>query len=179
MKFKLDEENVTLKTPLADDPHVIATFESKRKDWAFGADGLTFDSKGNLFIGTFSDGQYFKVEFDKDGKVLSNKLFAEAPGKLTNCDGTSCDFRTNKLYVADSANNAVRIINPDGTVDTLAENDDVTDKTTGALRQPCETMVRGNEVVVSNMDWPFPGFKNFESKHRMPTVISVIRLDAK
>jgi hypothetical protein len=177
MRFKLDEENVVIKTPVKDDPHVIGTFESKRKDWGFGADGICFDSKGNLYVGLFGDGKMFKLEFDKDGKVASNKLFAEAPGKMTNCDGSSCDLRTDKIYVADSANNAVRIVNPDGSVDTLAENEDITDKTTGALRQPCETMVRGNEIIVSNMDWPFPGFKNFETKHKMPTVISVIKLD--
>ncbi len=28
MRFKLDEENVTLKTPLKEDPHIIATFKS-------------------------------------------------------------------------------------------------------------------------------------------------------
>jgi len=177
MRFKLDEENVVIKTPVKDDPHVIGTFESKRKDWAFGADGICFDSKGNLYVGLFSDGKMFKLEFDKDGKVVSNKLFAEAPGKMTNCDGSSCDVRTDRIYVADSANNAVRIVNPDGSVGTLAENEDITDKKTGALRQPCETMVRGNEIIVSNMDWPFPGFKNFETKHLMPTVISVIKLD--
>jgi hypothetical protein len=177
LRFKLDEENVVIKTPLKDDPHVITTYESQRKDWAFGADGICFDSKGNLLVGLFSDGKYFKAEFDKDGNVTSNKLFAEKAGLLTNCDGTSCDVRTDKLYVADSANNAVRTINPDGTIETLCENEDIVDKTTGALRQPCETMMRGNEVIVSNMDWPFPGFKNFETKHRMPTVISVIRLD--
>ena len=34
LRFKLDEENVTLKTPLRDDPHVITTFESHKQDWA-------------------------------------------------------------------------------------------------------------------------------------------------
>ena len=83
-------------------------------------------------------------------------------------------MRTDKLYVADSANNAVRIINPDGSVGTLCENGDITDKTTGALRQPCETMVRGDTIVVSNMDWPFPGFKN--AKWQQPATLSVIKL---
>jgi hypothetical protein len=175
MRFKLDEESVVIKTPLKDDPHIIATFESKRKDWPFGADGTCFDSKGNLYVGLFSDGKMFKLEFDKDGKVASNKLFAEAPGKLINCDGSGCDFRTDKIYVADSANNAIQVISPDGTIATLAQNEDVLDKVTGMLDQPCEAMVRGNEVIVSNMDWPFPGFRN--TKHQQPAVISVIRLD--
>ena len=174
MRFKLDEENVTLTTPLTKDPHIIATFKSNKNDWRFGADGIAFDSKGNLFVGLFGEGQIYKVELDKKGNVISNKLFCEAPGKLINCDGMSCDVRTDKLYVADSAANAIQIISPDGTIDTLAQNQDVTDKTTGQLDQPCEAMVRGDEIIVSNMDWPFPGMRN--SKHTMPAVISVIKM---
>ena len=174
LRFKLDEENVTLTTPLTKDPHIIATFKSNKNDWRFGADGIAFDSKGNLFVGLFGEGQIFKVELDKKGNVVSNKLFCEAPGKLINCDGMSCDLRTDKLYVADSAANAIQIISPGGTIDTLAQNQDVTDKTTGQLDQPCEAMVRGDEVIVSNMDWPFPGMRN--SKHTMPAVISVIKI---
>jgi DNA-binding beta-propeller fold protein YncE len=177
LKFKLDEENVTLKTPLTDDPHIIATFESSNKDWGFGADGIAFDSKGNLFVGLFGDGKMFKVEFDKDGKVVSNKLFAEAPGKLINCDGMSCDVRTDKLYVADSAANAIQVIAPDGTLTTLAQNEDTTDKTTGMLDQPCEALLRGDTIVSSNMDWPFPKFRN--TKHQQPATLSVIKLDGR
>jgi len=177
MRFKLDEENVVLKTPLKDDPHIIATFESARKDWPFGADGLAFDSKGNLFVGLFSDGVMYKIKFDEKGNVKSNKVFGKAPGKLTNCDGTGCDPRTNKLYIADSANNAIQIMDDDGDVKTLAQNGDTLDKRTGGLDQPCEAMVRGNTIVVSNMDWPFPGFRN--SKYQLPATISVIQLGKK
>ena len=173
LRFKLDEENVHLKTPLKDDPHVITTFQSKKDQWRFGADGIEFDSKGNLFVGLFGEGQMFKITFDKKGNVVSNKLFAEAPGKLTNCDGMHRDSHDN-LYVADSANNAVQIIHPDGTIETLAINDDTLDKTTGGLDQPCEALVRGDEVIVSNMDWPFPGFKN--TKFQLPATLSIIKL---
>lgn len=174
MRFKLDEENVKLATPLSKDPHIIATFESKKNDWRFGADGIAFDSKGNLFVGLFGEGQIWKITMDSQGKVTSNKLFCESPGKLINCDGMSCDLKTDKLYVADSAANAVQVINPDGSIETLAQNGDVADKTTGQLDQPCEAMVRGNKVIVSNMDWPFPGMRN--SKHDTPAVLSVIKI---
>ena len=165
---------MTLKTPLRDDPHVIATFESHRKDWAFGADGIAFDSKGNLFIGLFGDGKVYKIELDAAGNAKSNKLFAQAPF-MTNCDGMSCDVRTDKLYLADSANNAIQVISPDGSVATLSRNGDFTDKRQGHLDQPCEALVRGNTIVVSNMDWPFPGFVN--SKWQQPATLSVIPLN--
>ena len=173
LRFKLDEENVQLTTPLKDDPHVITTFRSTKTTWPFGADGIAFDSKGNLFVGTFGDGIMYKLEFDQDGKVTSNKEFAKA-ACMINCDGMSCDKQTDKLYVADSATNAIQIINPDGSIETLAENDDVTDKKTGLLDQPCEALLRGDTIVVSNMDWVFPGFKNTE--HQLPATLSVIKL---
>jgi hypothetical protein len=175
LRFKLDEENVTLKTPLKDDPHVITTFESHKKEWPFGADGIAFDGKGNLFVGLFSDGILFKIEFDAMGNVKSNKLFAQAPFMKT-CDGMSCDMRTDKLYVPDSASNAINVISPDGTIATFSQNGEVKDKKKGKLSQPCETLVRGNTVVVSNMNWPFPGF--VATTWEMPATLSVIPLPA-
>jgi sugar lactone lactonase YvrE len=176
MRFKLTDEGVTLKTPLKDDPHVLTTFQSTNEDWRFGADGIAFDSKGNLFVGMFGDGIIYKVELNADGTVKSNKLFAKAPGKMINCDGMSCDTRSDKLYVADSANNAIQCISPDGSIQPLSINGTVTDKRSGLLCQPCEAMVRGDTVVVSNMNWPFPKFKNL--KHMMPATLSVVRLNA-
>jgi hypothetical protein len=173
LRFKLEEQDVQLKTPLKDDPHIIATFKSQNNDWRFGADGIEFDSKGNLFVGLFGDGVMHKLTFDASGAVKSNEVFAKAPGKLINCDGMHRDAGDN-LYVADSAANAIQIIRPDGTVETLWQNEDVTDKLTGQLDQPCEALVRGNEIIVSNMDWPFPKFKN--SKHQLPATLSIIRL---
>jgi hypothetical protein len=173
LRFRLDEENVVLKTPLKDDPHVIATFDSHKKDWAFGADGIAFDSKGNLFVGLFGEGEMYKIEFDESSKVKSNKLFAKAPFMKT-CDGMSCDLRTDKLYLADSAANAIQVISPDGTIQTLSQNSEVQNKRSGKLDQPCEALVRGNTIVVSNMDWPFPGFVN--TKWQMPATLSVIPL---
>jgi sugar lactone lactonase YvrE len=174
LRFKLDEENVQLKTPLKDDPHIIATFKSQNNDWRFGADGIEFDSKGNLFVGLFGDGVMHKLTFDASGQVKSNEVFAKAPGKLINCDGMHRDAADN-LYVPDSAANAIQIIRPNGTVETLWQNDDVTDKGTGQLDQPCEALVRGNEIIVSNMDWPFPKFKN--TKHQLPATLSIIKLE--
>ncbi len=175
LRFKLDEHNVTLKTPLQNDPHIIATFKSLKNQWRFGADGIEIDNQGNLYVGLFGEGIIHKITFDKKGDVKSNEEFAKAPGKLVNCDGMHLDKRTNKLYVADSAVNAVQVVDcKNGSVETLAINEDVTDKLTGQLDQPCEALVRGNEIIVSNMDWPFPGFKN--AKWQQPATLSVIKL---
>lgn len=176
MRFKLDEKNVQLTTPLADDPHIVTTFESRKKDWAFGADGIAFDSKGNLFVGLFGEGELYKITLDAEGKVQSKKLLAKVPHMKT-CDGMSCDLRTDKLYEADSAANAIQVIDcATGQVTTLSQNSETQDKRTGLLDQPCEALVRGNTIVVSNMDWPFPGFVN--TKWQQPATLSVIAIPA-
>ena len=160
--------------PRSDDPHIIATFKSLLNDWRFGADGIEFDSKGNLFVGLFGDGVMHKISFDASGNVKANEVFAKAPGKLISCDGMHRDAADN-LYVANSAANAIQIIRPNGRVETPWQNEDVADKRTGQIDQPCEALVRGNEVIVLNMDWPFPKFKN--SKHQLPATLSIIKLE--
>jgi sugar lactone lactonase YvrE len=180
MRFKLDEENVALKTPLADDPHIIATFDSQKKEWPFGADGITFDSKGNLFVGLFSDAVMYKITFDGEGKVKSKDVFAQGPNMMS-CDGMCCDKGTDLIYMADCAGNAVQMISPDGRITTLARNGDVPDaaaKKTGMLDEPSEALLRGNEIVIANMDWPIDGFVN-KKPYRMPATISVLKLDGK
>lgn len=177
LRFRLSDEGIHLTTPVKDDPHLVTTFTFKdpKQQWAFGADGIAFDSKGNLYVGSFGDGKLYRITFDETGKVSGNRLFADAPGRMINCDGMHLDPKTDKLYLADSAANAIQVIAcADGSVTTLVANDDVTDKLTGALDQPCEALVRGNEIIVSNMDWPFPGFKN--RQFQMPATLSVIKL---
>jgi len=178
-RFKLGEEGVQLK-PGTEDPHLIATIKTFNPDIPFGADGLTFDSKGNLYIGNFADGTTHKLVFDNDGKVTSNEIFAKADC-MKSCDGIYCDLRNDKIYVADSIANAVQVILPDGSVETLAVNPE-SDGSNGALDQPCEVIVRGNEVIVSNMDWPVPGkepgaFATVNTKFDKPYTISIIKLD--
>ena len=36
-------------------------------------------------------------------------------------------------------------------------------------------LLKDNSVSVSNMDWPFPKFKN--SKHQLPATLSIIKLN--
>ncbi len=172
-RFKLGEEKVKLKTPLKDDPHLIATIKTFNEKIPFGADGATFDEQGNLYIGNFADGTMHKLVFDKEGKVVSNEIFAKAPF-MKSCDGIWYDARTKKIYVADSLANAVQMVSLDGTVQTLAQ-DENNNGAGGRLDQPCEVLVRGNEVIVSNMDFPVPGGVN--TTFDKPYTMSIIRLD--
>jgi len=172
-RFKLDQEGVEVKKPIENDPHMITTIKSFNDKIPFGADGLTFDSKGNLYCGNFADGTLHRIEFDADGKVKSNTIFAKSP-IMKCCDGIFCDLKTDKIYVADSIANAVQIVSPDGKVETLAQDPD-NDGSGGRLDQPCEVLLRGNEVVVSNMDFPIATGVN--TKFDKPYTLSVIKLD--
>jgi len=172
-RFKLGEEKVKLKTPLKEDTHLIATFKTYNEKIPFGADGATFDEQGNLYVGDFADGVLHKLAFDGTGKVVSNQVFAKAPF-MKSCDGIWYDARTKKIYVADSMANAVQMVSLDGTVQTLAQ-DENNNGAGGRLDQPCEVLVRGKEVIVSNMDFPVPGGVN--TTFDKPYTMSVIKLD--
>jgi len=175
-QFSLAEMNrgkVMLK-PNSEDPHLIATFQTRanpRKDMA-GADGMTFDSKGNLYTGNFGDGVMSKITFDENDKVISNTIFVDDK-KLTCVDGIFCDLKTDYIYIADSEKNAVQVVKPCGTVETLWVNDD-SDGADGLLDQPCEPIIRGKELILANFDMTFPGLKNsgYDKHH----TLSVIKL---
>lgn len=168
---------VMLKPKGEKDPYLLTTFETKplavRKNDIAGADGMTFDSKGNLYVGHFGDGQLHKITLNDNGTLKSSEVVAQAP-KLTCCDGMFCDVKTDKVYIADSALNAIQVFDTkDNSVTTLWENDD-TDGSLGLLDQPCEPAIRGDELIICNFDMPFPGLKN--TKYDKPHTISVIKL---
>ncbi|GAI86572.1 unnamed protein product, partial [marine sediment metagenome] len=154
-RFKIGDEGIELKTPLEDDPHLIAKIESYHPTIGFGADGLCFDSKGNLYCGNFADGTIHKITFDEQDKVTSNTIWVKTD-KMKCADGLCCDQKTDRILVADMVQNAIQMIHPDGTVETIAMNGD-TDGADGGIDQPCEAIFRGDEVIISNMDWPFEG----------------------
>jgi len=171
-RFKLGQSPVKLTKPLADDPHLIATIKTFSPRIGLGAAGLTFDSQGNLYVANLGDGSLHRIEFDGTGRVASNTVFAAARC-MRSCGGIFCETLTDRIYVADPAFNAVHVVSPDGSVRTLSRNGN-TRGAGGALDQPWDVLVRGNELIVSNMDWPFPGLVN--RKHDSPQTLSVIRL---
>jgi len=174
-RFKLEELEdaiLELTTPETDDPHLIATFETFDEELPLGADGLSFDGDGNLYVGNFADGTVHKLTFDAEGKVALNEIFAKSDC-MKCADGLFFDAETQKIFVADSKANAVQMVSLDGSVQTLARNGD-TDGLDGGMDQPCEVLLRGREVIVSNMDWPVPGCIN--SGYNKPCTLSVIKL---
>jgi len=171
-RFKIGSEGVKLTMPIEKDPHMIASITSKRVDIGYGADGLCFDPDGNLYIGNFADGTIHKLAFDSIGNVATNTIFLSDP-KIKCADGLFYDKATKAIYVADMIQNAVHAVTLDGQITTITINGD-TDGADGSIDQPCEAIVRGNHVIISNMDWPFPGIVN--TTFDKPYTISAVKL---
>jgi sugar lactone lactonase YvrE len=175
-RIKLDEigeRSIRLSTPLLQDPRLIAKIQTFNQELPLGADGLCFDKAGNLYIGNFADGTVHRLTFDAAGKVTSNEIFAKAD-YMKSADGLFFDAQTDQILVADSKANAIHLVSLDGKVRILAQSGD-TDGLDGGMDQPCEPLLRGREVIVSNMDWPVPGCIN--QKYDTPCTLSVIKLD--
>jgi sugar lactone lactonase YvrE len=174
-KREMDAGTVTLKPydPVNPDPHLIATFKTSGRV-GFGADGLDFDAEGNLYCGIFEDGEIHKTRFLESGKPVT-ELFAKAPN-MASCDGIVYRAADKKIYVADMLLNAVQAVDMQGNVETIHQNGD-TDGTGGLLDQPCEVLLRGNELIVINMDMYFESDLLVNTKIDKPYTISAIDLD--
>lgn len=160
-------------TPEKADPHLIATYTTSNRI-GFGADGLTFDCKGNLYCGIFEDGIVYRTRFGADGKALPPEVFARDP-KMACCDGIFWSPKDQAILVTDMLNNAVQAVDLKGQVTTVWANGD-TDGADGSLDQPCEVIVRGRELIVINMDMWFECKWIKNTKIDKPFTISVIRL---
>lgn len=171
-RFKLDDRNVKVKNSL-DDENLLLTIETRNPDCQYGADGLVFDSRGNLYVGNFGDGTLHKITFDPAGNVASSEIFAKDEC-MKSVDGVCLD-RHDNLYVADFSNNAICRVSPDGEVTVLAKSPDC-DGAQGGLDQPGEPLVRDGELVVSNFDM-VTGPDKVNTKHDAPYTLSVIPLE--
>lgn len=135
-----------------------------------GAAGLCFDGHGNIYTGNFGDGTFYTIPINADGSYGEIKVLVQDL-KLSSCVAGICYYPSkNWIMIADSARNAIRYwdINAQK-MGLLWENDDA-DGSDGLLDQPCDVMVwqsssffglrKQEKLIVSNFDWPFPGFKN-------------------
>ena len=158
-RFHISELNG--KTPLQADKskHLIVTYTGVTPA---GADGLTFDADGNMYCGLFGDGQVFKTSFNQDGSVKKTERILNSPA-FECCDGITCDTEAGKIYMANSATNSVWIYDLKTKVmQRLWQNPD-DNGATGLLDQPCEPLLRGNELLVVNFDMTFPELLNHEN----------------
>lgn len=171
-RFKLNDLGVRVNNTLKD-KNLLATLKTLNPDCQYGADGLVFDGKGNLYVGNFGDATVHKITFDAAGNVASNTRWAKDEC-MKSIDGICID-RQDNVYVADFSNNAICLVSPDGKVRVLAKSPDC-DGSQGGLDQPGEPMLRGKELIVSNFDM-VTGPDKLNSGHDYPYTLSVIKLD--
>ena len=171
-RFDETERNVKLKNDKSDESFLL-DFKTYNMSCQYGLDGMSFDSKGNLFVGNFGDGTIHKVTLDEQGAVQSNEVFAKSPNMRT-IDGICMDGDDN-IYVADFSENAVCKVTPAGFVEVLARSPDC-DGSKGGLDQPGEPIIRGNQLIISNFDM-VTGPDKVNSEHDKPYTMSVIDLN--
>ena len=166
-------------TKMGDDPHCVSIQTVKKLPGCGngGADGITADKDGVVYYGNFGNGEMYRIVFDADGKATTDVIH-EAGDYFGCCDGIFYDADTNKIYVNDSAANAIHAFAPPkpgekAVFETLWENGD-TDGADGSLDQPCECVVVNGKMVIANFDWPFPELLNTETNE--PNTLSVINL---
>jgi sugar lactone lactonase YvrE len=192
-RFGLNDKNIAVTNTLAD-PNILTTFHTQNKFCQYGADGIVFDSKGNLYVGNFGDGAIHKITFDASGKVNSNTIFAKTDldykldpkmqgflakatkAKMRTTDGICVDAEDN-IYVADFSNNAIAKVTPAGEISVVAQNGD-TDGRKGELNQPGEPIVWNGKIIVSNFD-VVTGPDKVDTKHDSPTTMSSLNLSCK
>jgi sugar lactone lactonase YvrE len=156
-RFSLEEMSRGEPVVADNEKHLILT--SKGEEKGFGADGMDFDKKGNLYFGHFSGGQFFKVTFKKDGAVDQVIRLMNSPA-FECCDGIQYDQETEKIYIANSQMNSVWVYDLKAqTMQRLWENGD-SDGADGSLDQPCEPLVYGDSLLVVNFDMTFPKLRN-------------------
>jgi sugar lactone lactonase YvrE len=156
--FKISElkADAPVKVTGLDDPHLILKVLTQNPDplYQVGANGLDFDSKGNMYVCNFGDAEVIKVTLDKDNKVTSSKSLAKAQGMLST-DGVHWSREDNSLWVSDFMGNAIFQINAEtGAVALMQKNEPCKKPACGSgeLHAPSECIRRGNKVYISNID---------------------------
>jgi len=173
-KFPLRSRNLKVKNEIGE-KYLLTTFRTEDPKCQYGADGLIFDSKGNLYVGNFGDAVMHKVTFNKDGSVKSNTRWAgDKTKKMKSIDGICID-KNDVIYVADFSNNAICTVSPDGKINILAQNPD-TDGSDGKIDEPGEPILRGNELIISNFDM-VTGPDKLNKKHDDFQHLSVVELE--
>jgi sugar lactone lactonase YvrE len=189
-RFPANGRGIRVTNTLAD-PNLLVSFVTLNKFAQYGADGIVFDSQGNLYVGNFGDGRIHKIVLSSNGMAAQNRVFAKTdhdysldpavPGflakavtaKMRTTDGICVDPADN-LYVADFSNNAIAKVTPAGEISVLAQNPD-TGGRNGDLNEPGEPVVWQGRLVVSNFDAVFEPDK-VAQRHTAPAKMSVLDL---
>ncbi len=122
------------------------------------------------------DGVIYKTKLDSNNRAIKTTLFAKDKD-MVSADGIVWNPVDSNIYVADFLGNAAHAVDMQGNVTTLHKNGD-TDGADGSLDQPCEVIIRGNELIIVSMDmaWAVPSHLQVDREVDQPYTLSVIEL---
>ena len=162
--------------PKTKDPHVLAQFTTAVNETEVdnGADGIDYDSQGNIYTGSYGDGKLYRVKLKPDGTYASQEVVAVQGAKIPCIDGLVIDRKTDKAYVCSSRLNAIDVVDLKSGAHTVLSRNGDTDGANGLLDQPAEVLLKGNQLIISNYDNPSKHFVN--TKSDAPHTESVIDL---
>jgi len=152
-RFKMSE--LTGKKPIkvtgVNDPNFFLKIESHYEADVnkVGANGITTDSKGNIYVADFGGKEIMKVTFNTDDSI--KEVTSLCQGVIESYDGLQIDQEDN-IWVADFLGNAIAVIDSEsGEINVISKNEPGTGAE-GDLDAPAECIRWGNKVYVSNID---------------------------
>ncbi len=172
-RFPLDAENIHVTNTL-EDPDIVATFVTQNPKCQYGVDGIVFDSRGDLIIGNFGDGELYRLKLNEQGDVISNEPWTKNPSQLKSTDGMTLDKYGN-IYIADFSANAIAKVDPEGNVTRIAVSPD-TDGFNGELDEPGEPCVWNDMIVISCFDLVTDDDK-VNTAHEMPATLALLEIE--
>lgn len=149
-------EKPAIRLAKTNDPRLILVADAEDvRGNNCGADGITKDESGVYYFGNYGDGAMWRFRFDENGKATMKQI-CKAGEFCRSVDGICFDPKTDKVYITDSAENAIWACStPDWDApvefELIWENDD-TDGADGSLDLPCECRVVDGLLLVVNQD---------------------------
>ena len=173
-RFPLDAKDIQI-TNTMDDEYIFTTFVTKNPACQYGADGIEIDSKGNMYVGNFGDGEVWKIRLDEKGDMIDKEVYAQNYDELKSTDGMIMDESTGNLYIADFNNNAIVMVDKDRNVRRIAQSPDC-DGLHGELDQPGEPIIWQGKIVASCFDLVTDETK-VNTQHEMPATMAELDLE--
>ena len=173
-RFPLDAKDIAI-TNTMEDKYIFDTFVTNNPNCQYGMDGIEIDSKGNMYVGNFGDGEVWKIVLDENGDMVSKELYAKNELELVSTDGMIMDEETGNLYIADFNKNAIVMVDSNRNVKRIAQSPD-SDGLNGELDQPGEPIIWQGKLVASCFDLVTDETK-VNSAHEMPATMAELDLE--
>lgn len=173
-RFPLDAKDIMITNTL-DDPHIFTTFVTHNPKCQYGADGIEIDSRGNMYVGNYGDGEVWKIRLDENGDILEEEVYAKNPAELNSTDGIIFDENTGNLYIADFNANAIVMVDKNQVTRRIAQSPDC-DGFNGELDQPGEPIIWNGKLIATCFDLVTDETK-VNTAHEMPATMAELDLE--